>query len=378
MKSNPHLYKENITTDLYRLIYEGKEENEAFNSKNKTKSANDFFDMEEKSNSEENFPEEKKILKGISNGNDIPDCPKYNKPPEFDLDFLIKTVKKRFVTGSNFQEEEGNMEEESDSENSKGNNKKKSKSKFIENEKGKVEGKWNKKNLEGKDNENSEEEEHQIIPKSNEAQPNLIKEFCNEEFGIFEKGLYIRIDIKKIKRKHANNFKPDFPLILCTTNLQENSFGFLKLKLTKHLWYPKILKNNDPIILSIGWRKFQVTPIYCVEEKNQRLRMIKYTPKYTSCFAICWGPLLPVNVACVALQKFEENVNHFRIAATGDLIEMNQNFEVNKKLKLIGEPFEVYKKTAFVKGMFNSNVKIFFNKMFFFSDGSRTIYWSFY
>ena len=145
-------------------------------------------------------------------------------------------------------------------------------------------------------------------------------------------------------------------MILATTNLQENSFGFLKIKLTKHLWYPKILKNNDPIILSIGWRKFQTTPIFCIEEKNHRLRMIKYTPKYESCYAVCWGPLMPINVACVAFQKFEENVNHFRIAATGDLMEINQNFEINKKLKLIGEPLEVFKKTAFIKGMFNSNV----------------------
>ena len=32
-----------------------------------------------------------------------------------------------------------------------------------------------------------------------------------------------------------------------------------------------------------------------------------------------------------------------------------------KKLKLIGEPMEIYKKTAFIKGMFNSNVKIKIN-----------------
>jgi ribosome biogenesis protein BMS1 len=137
--------------------------------------------------------------------------------------------------------------------------------------------------------------------------------------------------------------------------------GFLKIRISKHIWHPKILKTNDPIILSIGWRKFQTTPIYCVEDKNHRLRMIKYTPKYTSCYAIAYGPFFPINVAVVAIQNYsnDTSINHFRISATGDLLEVNQEFELNKKLKLMGEPMEIFKKTAFIKGMFNSNVNFF-------------------
>jgi ribosome biogenesis protein BMS1 len=185
-----------------------------------------------------------------------------------------------------------------------------------------------------------------------------MRPFLKEEFGHFEKGSYVRIDIKKIKRKNVEHFKIEYPIVLCTTNIQESSLGFMKIRLGKHIWHPKILKTNDPIILSIGWRKFQTTPIYCVEDKNYRLRMIKYTPKYTNCYAIAYGPLLPINSAVVAVQNYsnESTVGHFRVCGTGDLLEVNQNFEVTKKLKLIGEPMEIFKKTAFVKGMFNSNV----------------------
>lgn len=345
------MYKENVTNNLCKLIYEP----ESYKSKKEdlNKSNKNFFDMEideDENKSNENISIE------VSNGNDILDCSKYNKRPEFDLDFLIKSVKKRFVTGSNIEQEE-NMnnlnEEDSVSENDLVKKSKKNKNDFKESNGNKSDGKWTKKG------EEPEEEQVQPIQDEKKAEVNLIKEFCNEEYGIFEKGKYVRIDIKRIKKKFVDLFKIDFPIILCTTNLQENSFGFLKIKFTKHLWHPKILKNNDPVILSIGWRKFQVTPIYCIEEKNKRLRMIKYTPKYTSCYAVCWGPLMPINVAVVAIQNYTEKANHFRISGTGDLIEINQNFEINKKLKLIGEPFEVYKKTAFIKGMFNSNVKFF-------------------
>jgi ribosome biogenesis protein BMS1 len=51
-------------------------------------------------------------------------------------------------------------------------------------------------------------------------------------------------------------------------------------------------------------------------------------------------------------------MSHFRIAANGVVIELNQNFKVMKKLKLIGEPYKIHKNTAFIKKMFNSELEV--------------------
>jgi ribosome biogenesis protein BMS1 len=305
MKSEPHLYRESVTNDMTRTIYD-----------------------ESSSTADED--------------DNIPDSYKFIKEPEFALDFLIQNVKSRFITGTSIIENE--IEEPSEDEDYHPGNKKSKKQKGKEEEVEQV-----------------EDEQPVVETKDKVEDVNLIKEFCNEEYGIYEKGMYVRVDIKRIKKKYIDHFKIDYPIVLCTTNIQENSFGFLKIKFTKHLWHPKIMKTNDPIILSIGWRKFQTTPVYCMEDKNHKLRMIKYTPKYGACFAVAYGPLLPINVAVVAIQNYSNDAEHFRICGTGDLIEVNQNFEVSKKLKLIGEPYEIYKKTAFVKGMFNSNVSFLFN-----------------
>lgn len=48
----------------------------------------------------------------------------------------------------------------------------------------------------------------------------------------------------------------------------------------------------------------------------------------------------------------------FRVAGTGVVLDLDQSSDVVKKLKLVGTPMKIYKNTAFVKGMFNSNLEV--------------------
>lgn len=48
----------------------------------------------------------------------------------------------------------------------------------------------------------------------------------------------------------------------------------------------------------------------------------------------------------------------FRIAATGVVQELDKSTKIMKKLKLVGYPLKIYKKTAFIKGMFNSALEV--------------------
>lgn len=48
----------------------------------------------------------------------------------------------------------------------------------------------------------------------------------------------------------------------------------------------------------------------------------------------------------------------FRISATGVVLETAAQFMVMKKLKLVGEPMKVFKNTAFIKNMFNSDLEV--------------------
>jgi hypothetical protein len=130
----------------------------------------------------------------------------------------------------------------------------------------------------------------------------------------------------------------------------EENFGFLQVRIKRHRWHKKILKNGDPVILSLGWRRFQTVPLFSLKTVvagEERNRMIKYTPEHMHCFAQFWGPVTAPNTGFVAFQTLSNAVASFRVAATGVVTDLDAGkHRVVKKLKLTGEPQKVFKNTA--------------------------------
>lgn len=83
-----------------------------------------------------------------------------------------------------------------------------------------------------------------------------MEKFIDSYLGLYKKGSYVKMDIKNIKYKHVKNFNAETPLVICRISPGEDNFGFLKVKVKKHRWYNTVLKSNDPLIFSIGWRRY--------------------------------------------------------------------------------------------------------------------------
>ncbi|CAK3809347.1 ribosome biogenesis BMS1 [Lecanosticta acicola] len=171
-------------------------------------------------------------------------------------------------------------------------------------------------------------------------------------------GTYARLIIPSIPYEFIENFNARFPLLIGGLQPTEERMGFVQVRIKRHRWHKKILKTNDPLIFSLGWRRFQSTPIYSIHAERVRHRMLKYTPEHMHCMGTFYGPLVAPNTGFCCVQSFSNKNPGFRIAATGVVLNVDEGTEIVKKLKLTGHPYKIFKNTAFIKDMFGSALEI--------------------
>ncbi|KAF2736788.1 DUF663-domain-containing protein [Polyplosphaeria fusca] len=171
-------------------------------------------------------------------------------------------------------------------------------------------------------------------------------------------GTYARIVLEKVPYEWCANFNPKHPILIGGLTATEERFGFVQVRIKRHRWFKKILKTNDPIILSLGWRRFQTLPIFSISDSRVRNRMLKYTPEHMFCFATFYGPLVAPNTGFSCVQSLSNKNPGFRIAATGVVTSVDESVEIVKKLKLTAVPYKIFKNTAFLKDMFQTALEV--------------------
>eukprot|EP00981_Chlorochromonas_danica_P014907 scaffold9386_cov154-Ochromonas_danica.AAC.14 len=177
-------------------------------------------------------------------------------------------------------------------------------------------------------------------------------------------GSYVRVLLRGLSSAFLTHFHASRPVILggVPAGSSEGQQGYLQCRAKRHRWCPQsVLKSQDPLIISLGWRRFQTMPVYGLSNEGGevRQRYLKYTPQHMHCDMTFYGPLVPPNTPFCAYQAHTPStVAHYRIALTGIVLEQVATPAIMKKLKLVGTPLKVFKKNAFIDGMFNSPLEV--------------------
>uniref|UniRef100_A0A6N2LGF7 Ribosome biogenesis protein BMS1/TSR1 C-terminal domain-containing protein n=1 Tax=Salix viminalis TaxID=40686 RepID=A0A6N2LGF7_SALVM len=173
-------------------------------------------------------------------------------------------------------------------------------------------------------------EEIEIRKQRNIAELNDLDEETRLEIEGFQTGTYLRLELHDVPFEMVEHFDPCDPILVGGIGLAIDAHVFhtmeidlwvwsqpqQRARLKRHRWHRKVLKTKDPVIFSIGWRRYQTTPVYAIEDRNGRHRMLKYTPEHMHCLATFWGPLAPPNTGVIAVQNLANNQASFRITAT--------------------------------------------------------------
>ena len=111
----------------------------------------------------------------------------------------------------------------------------------------------------------------------------------------FRPGTYVRIVLNDIPCEFVEHFDPCSPFIVGGLLPAEERLGVTIARVKKHRWHKKILKTNDPLVFSLGWRRFQSLPVFATKDANLRMRHLKYTPEHMHCLMAFYGPTTPPN-----------------------------------------------------------------------------------
>eukprot|EP01050_Picozoa_sp_SAG11_P004706 SAG11_NODE_307_length_10982_cov_22.068823_8_plen_93_part_00 len=80
----------------------------------------------------------------------------------------------------------------------------------------------------------------------------------------------------------VRNHDPRVPMVVGMIKPEEEALGFIQLRIKRHRWHRKILKTNDPLVFSVGWRRFQSLPV-CASVRSLVLAL--------ACVPVCVGAL---------------------------------------------------------------------------------------
>ncbi|XP_026412339.1 ribosome biogenesis protein BMS1 homolog [Papaver somniferum] len=165
-------------------------------------------------------------------------------------------------------------------------------------------------------------------------------------------GTYLRLEFLDVPPEIIENFDPHHPILVGGILPEEENSGYMQVKLKRHSWRMDLLMTGAPISVSAGWRRYETTAIYAMENENGQHQLLNYTPEHKECVAVFMGPLAPSKTRIVAVMtnlNCSKNKEAFRIMAKGVVLDFNFHAQILLKVEKIGSLVCTGWKTARIK-----------------------------
>ncbi|XP_026382148.1 ribosome biogenesis protein BMS1 homolog isoform X2 [Papaver somniferum] len=151
-----------------------------------------------------------------------------------------------------------------------------------------------------------------------------INELTCMEIGCFRAGTYVSFELHNVPFETVKHYDPCRPVLVGGISLEEENLGYIQVKLKRHSWHTKLLKTKDPIIVSVGWRRYQKRPIYAFKGRHGSYQALNHTPENKPCLAMFWAPLAPLGTGLAVVQSLADKKAAVRFLGKAYVVDINQ------------------------------------------------------
>ncbi|CAO3596261.1 unnamed protein product [Absidia cylindrospora] len=172
--------------------------------------------------------------------------------------------------------------------------------------------------------------------------------------GKVKPGSRITLWIKNVPKGAYEMFDKVRPYVVFGLLQYEHKSSLLNLQITRDNAYEEPVRSKDPMILHMGFRRYNVKPIYSQNSNKGSNNVHKYDrflQMGRSTVATVYGPVVFGKVPCM-LYKETDDVNEPILVSTGMFMNTDVKRIVAKRIILSGHPFRVHKRSAIIRYMF--------------------------
>ncbi|ORZ08316.1 hypothetical protein BCR42DRAFT_495429 [Absidia repens] len=172
--------------------------------------------------------------------------------------------------------------------------------------------------------------------------------------GKVKPGSRITLWIKNVPKGAYEMFDKVRPYVVFGLLQYEHKSSLLNLQITRDNAYEEPVRSKDPMILHMGFRRYNVKPIYSQNSNKGSNNVHKYErflQMGRSSVATVYGPVVFGKVPCM-LYKETDDVNEPILVSTGMFMNTDVKRIVAKRIILSGHPFRVHKRSAIIRYMF--------------------------
>ncbi|CEI97317.1 hypothetical protein G6F70_002951 [Rhizopus microsporus] len=172
--------------------------------------------------------------------------------------------------------------------------------------------------------------------------------------GNVKPGSRITIWIHNVPIEAFQSYDRTRPFIVFGLLQYEHKMSLLNIQIQRDNAYEEPVKSKDPMVMHMGFRRYNVRPIYSQNTNkgsNNVHKFERFIQLGRSYVATVYGPIV-FGKTPVMFYKETENKNEPILVSTGTFMDVDVKRIIAKRIILSGHPFKIHKRSAVVRYMF--------------------------